>query len=299
MTCTVAYSLAFLLVGGIGATRATAAEDRHLFQPRVAVGDVYEVTEVIDFVVRETPSDPKAEEAGSPYVMHSETRTRREVLATTGGKATAVRLTFLVSRVALTGAGANRDFDQPYAGRTFLLEKKGGKVRVSPTSREKFDKGVIGKLAAMLDSHGPVPFPEVDLAPGEDWEAPMTEADGINKQSSGRTHAKFPAMTDHSGEPCAVIQVEQSAHVNPEAGGAGLESSVTASLKGELRYSLQRQRPIELELRGPFQIPSPAAPNGSPSPGLSGECRQSYREKWIKVAGKPVPDAPAANSDSR
>jgi hypothetical protein len=287
--------LAFLLVGGVGAAKAVGAADRYRFEPRVSVGDVYEVTARRTQNVK-IPAAPEGDEAATGFVMTSETKTLREVLAERAGQATELRLTFLVAGMETTAAdGKKLGMSLPNAGRTFLLRKKNGKVVVT-SADGKVDKATRQGFSNTLDLAGPIRFPKVELAVGDDWDVPGEE--NATTGTVERTQAKFTGVTEEQGEPRARIQISKSTIISSGLPIPGVSSfSMTTRLEGHLQYSARRQRPIEMTLVGPTQMTGTTMKDGKEFPfTTSGETRETYEEKWIKIAGKPVADVQATNT---
>ena len=295
MSRTSTVLLAFLLVGAVSGARAVVAADRYRFQPRVSVGDVYEVT------ARQTqsiniPVGLEADETSTEIEVTVETKTRREVLAEVGGKATELRFTYLVAGMETAAPdGEKYGISLPNAGRTFLLKKKNGKVSV--TSEDgKVDKATRKSFSDTLDLAGPIRFPNVELAVGDDWDVP-----GGPNAASGtleRTSAKYLGITEEQGEPRARVEISKSSIISSGITIPGVSKfTIDSRMEGELHYSPRRHRPIEMTLEGPLNMNGTIMKDGKEAPfTASGEARETYEEKWIKIAGKPVEDASATDA---
>lgn len=287
-------SLALLLLGGVTGVRAVAATDRYRFEPLVAAGDEYETSDRTVLTVRDS-SAPKSKRPPSIVTVDGTTRIRREVLSVQDGQPTAVRFTYLVASFEMTVQGRKMGMAFDHAGHTYLIHKVGETVEV--TGEDGKPAPTMKSLARELDFSGPIRFPKVDFAPGDEWDAPKEDVAIAGQPNLGRTRAKFLGIKDQRGEAFATVQIEKTHPLSIDFSkyfSGGPNSQSTTTMKGDLLYSTVRQRPIEMDLTGPVHITGTVLKDGvETSYAQSGEARETYREKWIKVAGKPVSESEA------
>lgn len=282
-------SLALLLLGGATGARSVAAADRFRFEPSVSAGDVYEVAERLSFELNSS-SDTEQSSPTNPFRYEIVSRSHREVLTARNGRATELRVTYLVSRFTFDFGGEKAESKFYPVGRTFVVRKRGGKTEVT-ADEGKLDKLTRKLVANELNEVGPLHFPSVDLAPGDNWDVPGDRTAAPGTPQVGQTRAQLVGVHEERGEQYAQFKIEQLTDFSSVPGPFfGIDSAkLSGTVKGELRYLVGRQRPLEMELSGPFNVTGTTMKDGVEVPvTLTGKGQQSYRETWIKVAGQPV-----------
>lgn len=280
-----AWSLGTLLLVGFGTAQAVTAADRYRFEPRASAGDVFETTS--QFILKmQLPASAETKEGDSSFTMTTVGKTRREVLATRDGKATDLRVTYLMHSMELTGGEKKVAMNLPDAGRTFLIRKRKGKLEIKAKDG-KVDASTRETLANILELAGPVRFPNVDLAMGDEWDVPGKEVTGSGEIEQMR--ARLVGFEGQGEENQARFQISKSQILGTPTIPGASNASYTIRLEGEFRYSPSRQRPVTMNLKGPAEFSATTMKEGKEVPfSGTGEAQESYSEKWIKVAGKPV-----------
>lgn len=281
---TLAVALLLLISALAGAAAPTGS--RYPLRHRVAVGDrhVWDSVSVASLKLTARSGDQEAPP------IESTTRFRQklleEVLAVRGSTVTKLRQRFLVARDIATDPDGNQSIEtSSLQGKTFTIERKGGKVVISPAS-SKISIADRKQLSQALEQAYLSLLPNREAPVGEEWTITAKQVQILFPQArAGTLQARFQEVIPYAGRRCAHIRLSGELELAID----GLPAPARTLLTGDLYHALDLQRPVALEFAGPLTVDAQIEQEGR-TISLTGEGRMTAKVtmQWQKASGKPV-----------
>ena len=198
--------------------------------------------------------------------IESTTRDREkyveEVLAVQGNTVTRLRQQYLAARTFTTDPAGHHVLEpSSLDGKTLTIERKDGKVVISPASA-KISAEDRKTLSQALDAIR-IPFlPEREAAIGEEWTVTASQVQTLFPQArAGTMQARFEEVMPYAGRECAHVRLTGEIELAVE----GIPAPVKAELTGDLYHALDIQHPVALQFAGPLSVDAQIKQAGVPS----------------------------------